>query len=98
MSTTQKRAVLRWGLITLVGFVSALFGIGIHMATITLVNIKNDIVTKFMYTGRWGAAFCWHFTFTVIFASVSYLFVYYEPAATGSGIPEIKRYVDFCEV
>ena len=90
-SISQKRACLRWGLITIVGFLSALFGIGIHMATITLVNIKNDMVTKFMYTGRWGEAFCWHFAFTVLFSTASYMFIYYEPAAVGSGIPEIKR-------
>ena len=74
------------------GFISALFGIGIHMATITLVNMKNDIVTKFMYSGRWGEAFGWHFAFALLFATLSYLFVYYEPAAAGSGIPEIKRF------
>lgn len=68
------------------------------MATISLVTIKNEIVTKFMYTGRWGEAFCWHFAFTVLFATFSYLCVYYEPAASGSGIPEIKRCThSFCQ-
>jgi len=93
-SVNKKRAVFRWSLITMTGILCALFGVGIHMSTITLVNLKNDIITRYMYSGRWGVAFCWHFLIALVFSTVSFLFVYYEPAALGSGIPEIKSYLN----
>ena len=51
-SVFQKRAFSRWALIFFLGFLCAVFGVGIHMFTIFLVTSKNDIVTDYMYSVR----------------------------------------------
>ena len=45
-----KRAFYRWALIFFIGFLCAVFGVGIHMLTIFLVTFKNDLVTGYMYS------------------------------------------------
>jgi hypothetical protein len=87
----QRREILRWSLITLTGFLCAIFGIGIHMATITLVDFKNEIVTSYLDNGKWLHAFTWHCAMGLIFCSLSFYFVYLDPGALGSGVPEVKR-------
>ena len=49
-SVFHKRSFYRWALIFFIGFLCALFGVGIHMVTIFLVTFKNDIVTNYMYS------------------------------------------------
>lgn len=49
-SVFHQRSFFRWALIFLTGFLCAVFGVGIHMLTISLVTFKNDIVTDFMYS------------------------------------------------
>ncbi len=87
----NKRSFIRWFLIVLVGIFCALLGVGIHMATYTLLNLKNSIVTSYMYTGRWGEAFLYHFFMTLFFAFLAYACVFYEKGAMSSGIPEVTR-------
>jgi H+/Cl- antiporter ClcA len=61
------------------------------MATITLVDIKNEIVTSYLDNGKWLHAFTWHCAMGLIFCSLSFYFVYLDPGALGSGVPEVKR-------
>lgn len=65
------------------------------MATITLVDIKNEIVTSYLNNGKWIHAFTWHCAMGLIFCSISFLFVYFDPGALGSGVPEVKRFLKF---
>jgi hypothetical protein len=63
------------------------------MATITLVDFKNEIVTSYLDNGKWLHAFTWHCALGLFFCSLSFLFVYFDPGALGSGVPEVKRFV-----
>lgn len=64
------------------------------MATITLVDIKNEIVTSYLNNGKWLHAFTWHCAMGLIFCTISFLFVYFDPGALGSGVPEVKSYLN----
>lgn len=87
--------MIKWVLIIAVGVLCALIGVLIHVITYFLVNMKNDIVTSYMYTGRWGEAFFYHFCLAEFFACLAFISAYFEEGSIGSGIPETTRYNHF---
>jgi len=47
--------------------------------------------TKYLHGGSWSTGFIVHFAFSALFATIAFLWVYFDISAAGSGLPEVKR-------
>lgn len=69
-------------------------GYFVQFLTVSLTTYKYNVTSKFIQNGGWGAAY-FSFVFICLFyAFISGMFCWFEPNAAGSGIPEIKAYLN----
>ncbi|CAN6899640.1 hypothetical protein Bca4012_092882 [Brassica carinata] len=86
---------MKWLLCFFVGIIVSLIGFTNNLAVENLAGVKFVVTSNMMLAGRYSMGF---FVFTVtnllltLFASVITAFV--APAAAGSGIPEVKAYLN----
>lgn len=86
---------MKWLLCFLIGSVMGLIGFTINLAVENLAGVKFVFTSNMMLAGRYRIAFL---IFSVsnlvltLFASTITAFI--SPAATGSGIPEVKAYLN----
>ncbi|KAL2634106.1 hypothetical protein R1flu_005585 [Riccia fluitans] len=86
---------LKWTFVFLLGVMTALIGFGINMAVENIAGAKFLAVTKFMSTRGFVASFLLYAgSNAVLILLGSMLCVYVSPAAAGSGIPEVKAYLN----
>ncbi|XP_040379348.1 putative chloride channel-like protein CLC-g [Oryza brachyantha] len=90
-----RYVALKWGLCFLVGALAAAAGFVANLGVENVAGAKFVVTSNLMLAGRYGAAFAVfmvsNFGLTM-FATV--LTVYVAPAAAGSGIPEVKAYLN----
>jgi chloride channel 7 len=72
----------------------ACIGAIVQEATFALTDIKFHIVTEFMQDNKWGTAFFSFYAFCLFYALIAGGLCLIEPAGVGSGIPEIKAYLN----
>ncbi|OAY47016.1 putative chloride channel-like protein CLC-g isoform X1 [Manihot esculenta] len=86
---------MKWSLCFLVGVIVSLVGFFNNIAVENIAGVKFVITSNMMLYNRYGMAFLVflvsNFVLT-LFASIITAFV--APAATGSGIPEVKAYLN----
>ncbi|XP_010541946.1 PREDICTED: putative chloride channel-like protein CLC-g [Tarenaya hassleriana] len=86
---------MKWLLCFFLGVIVSLIGFAINLAVENLAGVKFVVTSNMMLSRRFGMGFL---VFTVsnlvltLFASVITAFV--SPAAAGSGIPEVKAYLN----
>uniref|UniRef100_A0A7N0UZ63 Chloride channel protein n=1 Tax=Kalanchoe fedtschenkoi TaxID=63787 RepID=A0A7N0UZ63_KALFE len=86
---------MKWLLCFLIGLIVSLFGIGINMAVENLAGIKFVFASNLMIENRYGMAFLLFAgsnLFLTLFAVIITISI--SPAAAGSGIPEVKAYLN----
>ena len=71
-------------------------GIGYFVSYVTeaLTMFKFDTVLDYINRGEWEAAFFIFLTICLFYSSIAGIFCWMEPTAAGSGIPEIKAYLN----
>jgi chloride channel 7 len=69
-------------------------GYGVSYGITTLSDIKFAIATKYLDDGHWASAFFSFLVIAVTYATAAGLLCWLEPAAAGSGIPEIKAFLN----
>jgi chloride channel 7 len=69
-------------------------GIFVEYVTNYLASSKFDSVTYFILQGKLSTAFFTLLAFCLLYSFVAGLLCWIEPAAAGSGIPEIKAYLN----
>lgn len=87
--------ILKWTLAFLIGLLTGLVGFTINLAVENIAGTKFVITNNFMLQQRYALAFgvfAGSNFILVIFAAV--LCAYIAPAAAGSGIPEVKAYLN----
>ena len=62
--------------------------------TTVLTNWRLGIAEKFIKTGDWAAAFFSYQAISILFSICAGFLCWHEPAASGSGIPEIKAFLN----
>ncbi|GMH04567.1 hypothetical protein Nepgr_006407 [Nepenthes gracilis] len=86
---------MKWALCFLVGLVVSLVGFFVNLAVENIAGIKFVVTSDMMLAGRYGLAFlvfaASNFVLT-LFASTITAFI--SPAAAGSGIAEVKAYLN----
>lgn len=96
---TNKREVKRWTLTLATGFVCGIVALFVSYSTKVFTTRKYDIFFKIIEKEKSGkvlpgSALLFLLTTNLIFASIAWSTVYLEPLAAGSGIPEIKCYLN----
>jgi chloride channel 7 len=66
----------------------------VTLATNALLAEKFSICNDFISNGAWGSAFFAFLFLSIFFAMIAGVLCWFEPAAAGSGIPEIKSYLN----
>lgn len=98
--TTQRtRELVKWSLTFLVGACTALVGLFITFFTKLLTAAKFAALAQMVAKEKageafTGAAFLTYVTIQVAFVFLASLAVYVEPLSAGSGIPEIKCFLN----
>uniref|UniRef100_A0A7N0VII7 Chloride channel protein n=1 Tax=Kalanchoe fedtschenkoi TaxID=63787 RepID=A0A7N0VII7_KALFE len=86
---------LKWSLCFLIGFIVALIGFCNNLAVENLAGIKFVVTSNMMLSRRFGMAFLVfllsNFALTFVATIIT---VFVAPAASGSGIPEVKAYLN----
>lgn len=93
-SLSRVSTIWKWLLTILIGIIIALMGLFVKFITSQLVEVKLGLMSKFLDQNNIAASF-----FSFLFISQGYilgagLLCALEPAAAGSGIPEIKAYLN----
>ncbi len=95
---TSHNAVVfkRWVLTFIIGVLAGLVGTFITFFTRKLTDYKFEKVRRVMDSEeyRTGSSFFCYLGFNLLYVSVAILCVYIEPVSAGSGIPEVKCYLN----
>ncbi|KAF0921059.1 hypothetical protein E2562_038434 [Oryza meyeriana var. granulata] len=87
--------VLKWVLALLVGSVVGLIGFFSNIAVENIAGFKLLLTSNLMLQNRYKVAFLWYISCNaVLAAAAAALCTYIGPAAAGSGIPEVKAYLN----
>lgn len=80
--------------IVLTGIVQAAIAYGTNASSKTFIDMKFGMATRHLEEGEILTAFLWFYLVQLAFAVVAAICVYIEPIAGGSGIPEVKCYLN----
>ncbi|CAL9054409.1 chloride channel protein CLC-c-like isoform X2 [Musa acuminata AAA Group] len=87
--------VLKWTLALLIGLATGLVGFFNNLAVENIAGFKLLLTSNLMLEHRYFAAFLAYCSINAILAaSAAALCAYVAPAAAGSGIPEVKAYLN----
>lgn len=98
-TSVSSTVAKRWTLTFVIGMLTAVVGMFITYFTQFFTNMKFDSVFDVMQQeedgkARRGASFFAWTGYNLLFASMATFMVYLEPVAAGSGIPEVKCYLN----
>ena len=84
----------RWLMMGLIGFSVGILGFLLHQIIDLISEVKWESTKAYITEGDFSTALMWTFSYSVIFLIVSTVLVVYQPAAAGSGIPEIIGFLN----
>jgi chloride channel 7 len=94
-STSKRIDSIIYGLcLAVTGICCAAMGIGVHTAIFFLLKVRNEKTASLMYSGMWLSAFFSHISIALVFTLLAFMAVWCELTATGSGIPEVKSFLN----
>ena len=76
------------------GFIIGLVGFGVSGFTSILTTQKFNLSNHFIDENNWSSAFFTYVAISMIYSFIAGVMCWIEPAAAGSGIPEIKAYLN----
>ncbi|KAH9331624.1 hypothetical protein KI387_003732, partial [Taxus chinensis] len=87
--------ILKWTLAFLIGIITGLVGFFNNLAVENIAGLKFVITSNYMLEKRYMLAFAVYAGSNLVLALLSALLcAYIAPAAAGSGIPEVKAYLN----
>ena len=95
-TSTRRTTAWKWVLVVTIGFLVGVMGVGVHELTSSLNAFKFDTTFEIFNksTGDRAVAFFVFVFISIFFALVACGCCIAEPGATGSGIPEVKSYLN----
>ena len=84
----------RWLMMGLIGFSVGILGFLLHQIIDLISEVKWEQTREFIANEDFATAWMWTFAYSSVFLVVSALLVTYQPAAAGSGIPEIIGFLN----
>ena len=93
-TASRRSTSWKWTLVIWLGIFIGIMGFVVAIATDQLFKWKFNSVFYFINRGQWPNAFFTFMAFNMLYAIVAGICCWIEPAAAGSGIPEIKAYLN----
>jgi chloride channel 7 len=93
-TSSRRTTAQKWVLVVITGVVIGVMGYGVSIGIQKLTDIKFETSTKYMNKGQWANAFFSFLVIAVTYAMAAGLMCWVEPAAAGSGIPEVKAFLN----
>lgn len=93
-SDAQVFAGRNWVLVFVVGIVVGLIGSFVLVLSRSLLEWKFNVTHDLIDGGKWAAGFFSYVFFSLFFVGVAVTMGYIEPNSTGSGISEVKVYLN----
>lgn len=93
-TSSRQTTAWKWVLVVLVGVLVALAGAFVAIFTETMVEWKLESCYKLMEERNFAGAFFAYQFLSTFLVLISGAFCWWEPMAAGSGIPEIKAYLN----
>jgi chloride channel 7 len=84
----------RWLMMGLIGFSVGIIGFLLHQIIDLISEVKWEHTKEFIMAGDFTTAWLWNYSYSSVFLIISVLLVVYQPAAAGSGIPEIIGFLN----
>lgn len=94
ISDAQGFAVRNWVLVFVVGIVVGCVGAFVLVLSRALLDWKFNTTHNLIDEGEWAGAFFSHVCFSLFFVGIATTLGYIEPKSTGSGISEVKVYLN----
>ena len=93
-TVSRRSTVTKWSMCIVIGVIIALLGLFVKFCTSQLVGLKLYLLTSLVEQNRYAAAFFSYLFVSQAFVLGAGLLCWLEPDAAGSGIPEIKAYLN----
>lgn len=94
VSDAQAFAGRNWVLVFIVGVTVGCIGSFVLVLSHALLTWKFNVTHDLIDSGKWAAAFVSYLCFSLFFVGVAVVMGYVEPNSTGSGISEVKVYLN----
>lgn len=93
-TTTRKTTAWKWTLVIITGILIGLMGFFVLIFTHALTYFKFQQVDEMIAANNWAAAYFSYLFICLFFSLVAGCLCLIEPCAAGSGIPDIKAYLN----
>lgn len=93
-TNSRRTTAWKWILVVTTGVFIGIVGYLVTLATNALTSQKFGACNGFIENGAWGSAFFAFLFINLFFAMIAGILCWMEPSAAGSGIPEIKAYLN----
>jgi chloride channel 7 len=94
----KHATMVRYVLIAVVAIVQASIAYFTNILSTYFINSKFGSVYALLEQGHTFSAFLWYLTVQTFFAMLASMFIWIEPVAAGSGIPEVKCYLNGIDI
>ena len=94
ISDAQAFAGRNWVLVFVVGVTVGCIGSFVLVLSHALLTWKFNVTHDLIDSGKWAAAFVSYLCFSLFFVGIAVVMGYLEPNSTGSGISEVKVYLN----
>eukprot|EP01111_Echinosteliopsis_oligospora_P014756 TRINITY_DN5644_c0_g1_i1.p1 TRINITY_DN5644_c0_g1~~TRINITY_DN5644_c0_g1_i1.p1 ORF type:complete len:765 (-),score=173.89 TRINITY_DN5644_c0_g1_i1:120-2414(-) len=84
----------RWVLVGLIGLVIGLIALGVHLIVVSLNAWRLSVISPYLQKHNIFEAYIFFLLFNVTLGVLGCLPILWEPAAQGSGLPEVKGYLN----
>eukprot|EP00981_Chlorochromonas_danica_P010662 scaffold3299_cov198-Ochromonas_danica.AAC.3 len=93
-TNSRRTTAWKWILVVATGILIGIIGYLVSYLTSVFTNFKFDTCNAMINRNEWASAFFSFFFFCIFYSVLAGILCWIEPAAVGSGIPEIKAYLN----
>jgi chloride channel 7 len=93
-TTARRTTAWKWGLIIATGVIIGLMGYFVQYFTAVLNRFKFHVANRYIDDNLWARSFFSFLFICLFYGLLAGLLCWFEPNAAGSGIPEIKAYLN----
>jgi chloride channel 7 len=93
-TSARRTTAWKWVLVILIGILVGSVGAFVQIFTEILTSWRFNAVTRLINNDNWGGAFFLYQAISILLGGVAALLCWFVPQAAGSGIPEIKAFLN----